>query len=506
MKIIKSNTEAQEKLLSGINKLADIVGSTMGAKGRYVLYDDYVSPKLSNDGLNASKQIELEDKTEQLAVDLVINIAEKANREAGDGSTDTIVLIRALYKEAIRNIVAGANPGEIKSGLIKGADAIIEELKKQSVVIKSQKEIEQVAFVSSGNKEISKVIADAIIKVGENGALAVEQSDIPGISSEIVLGMQFDRGFTSEKMITNAKREEAVIEDAPIIVSTLRFTTASQITKVLKNVLTADNNKVVLIAEDISGEALETLILNQKMKVINCLAIKAPGYGEMKNDIIEDIAVSVGAEVMTDEFTKAGTAKKIVATRDSTTIIGGAGNVKKRVKQIKEEMKTSQDIGRLQQRLAKLTGGVAIIKAGAYTEAEQQAIYDSAEDALYSARGAVEEGGVAGGGVAFIECLEALDDLKLEGDETVGIDILKKALEAPIRQIVDNAGSDGGMAVYFAQNGLGFNVATMEYEDLLKSGIVDATKVLRLSLKYAIEAVGTLLMTSHTIAIKEEEK
>ncbi|MFH1714028.1 MAG: chaperonin GroEL [Candidatus Nealsonbacteria bacterium] len=528
-KQIQYSEEARKKMKIGVDKLADAVRVTLGPKGRnVVLGKSFGSPVITNDGVTIAKEIELEDKIENLGAEIVKEVAEKANDVAGDGTTTAVVLAQAIISEGLKNVAAGANPLDIKRGIEKGVEKIVSSLKAMAKQIATKEEMAQVATISAEDREIGNLIAEVVSEVGKDGAITVEESKAFGIQKEIIKGLQFDRGYISHYMVTNPERMEAVYEDPYILVTDKKISSIQEILPILEKVAQAGKKELVIIADDIDGEALATLVINKLRGVFNVLGVKAPGFGDRRKEVLEDIATVAATEVISEEvglklenieLEKLGTARRVVSTKDNTTIIGGADvndaqnqRIENRINQIKAQLKASDsdfDKEKLQERLAKLTGGVAVLKVGAATEVEQKARQHKTEDALSATKAAVEEGIVPGGGVALLRAILALDELKVEGDELTGVNILKRALEAPIRQISQNAGIDGAVVVQRvreSKEGFGFNAQTMEYQDLLVSGIVDPVKVVRSALQNAASAASMFLTTEVVVAEKAEEK
>lgn len=518
-KQIKYQEEARKKLKAGADKLADAVKVTLGPKGRNVVLDKgFGSPVITNDGVTIAKEIELEDKIENLGAEIVKEVAEKTDDIAGDGTTTAVVLAQAMISEGLKNVAAGANPLAIKRGIEKGVRRVIEELKKMAKEINSREEKAQVATISAESKEIGNLIAEVMEEVGKDGVVTVEESKTFGLDKEIVKGLQFDRGFISHYMITDAERMEAVYEDAAILITDKKISALSEFLPILEKLAGSGKKELVIIAEEVEGEALATLVVNKLRGTFNSLAVKAPGFGDRKKEMLEDIAVMTGAEVISEErglklenagLEQLGSARKIVSTKENTTIIEGKGKKEKiegRISQIKKELEAADsefEKEKLQERLAKLVGGVAVIKVGAATELEQKAKQHKTEDALLATRAAIEEGVVPGGGVALLRASSALDEVEVSGEEKTGINILKRVLEEPLRQISQNAGVDGAVAVQKVKEGegsFGFNAETLNYEDLMASGIVDPTKVVRSSLQNAASAASMFLTTEAVVA------
>jgi len=524
-KQIKYSEEARKKLKIGVDKLADAVKITLGPKGRNVVLDKgFGSPTITNDGVTIAKEIELEDKIENLGAEIVKEVAEKTNDVAGDGTTTAVVLAQSIIAEGLKNVTAGANPLALKKGIEKGVGKIIESLRSVSKKITTKEEMAQVATISAEDRDLGNLIAEVMQEVGKDGVITVEESKAFGIQKEIVKGLQFDRGYVSPYMITDAERMEAVFEEPYILITDKKISSISEILPVLEKIAQAGRKELVIIADEVEGEALATLVVNKLRGIFNALAVKAPGFGDRRKEMFQDIAVVTGAEVISEEvglklenieLKQLGSARRVVATKENTTIVEGKGEKEKidsRIKQIKKELETTEsdfDKEKLQERLAKLVGGVAVIKVGAATEVEQKSKQHKTEDALAATRAAVEEGIVPGGGVALIRTIPELDELKLEGDELTGLNILRRALEAPIRQIAQNAGIDGAVVVQKVKEGkegFGFNAQTMEYQNLMQAGIVDPTKVVRSALQNASSAASMFLTTECVVSEKPEEK
>jgi len=524
-KQILFHEEARKKLKNGVDKLANVVKVTLGPKGRNVVLDKgFGVPTITNDGVSIAKEIELEDKTENLGAEIVKEVAEKTNDVAGDGTTTAVVLAQAIITEGLKNVTAGANPLALRRGIEKGVEKVVEALRKISKKINTKEEMAQVATISAEDAELGNLNDEVMQEVGKDGVITVEESKGLGIQKEIVKGLQFDRGYISPYMITDTERMEAVFEDPYILVTDRKISSIQEILPLLEKIVQSGKKDLVIIADEVEGEALATLVVNKLRGVFNTLAVKAPGFGDRKKEMLQDIAVVVGAEVISEEvglklenieLRQLGTARRVVANKENTTIIEGKGDkeaIEARIKQIKKELATTEsefDKEKLQERLAKLVGGVAVIKVGAATEVEQKARQHKTEDALAATRAAVEEGIVPGGGVALIRALSALDELKLTGDQLTGLNILRQSLEAPIRQIAQNAGIDGAIVVQKVkenQGGFGFNAQTMEFQDLLQAGIVDPTKVVRSALQNAASAASMFLTTEAIVAEKPEKK
>ncbi|MFH1575845.1 MAG: chaperonin GroEL, partial [Candidatus Nealsonbacteria bacterium] len=478
--------EARRKIKDGIDKITDAIKVTLGPKGRHVVLDKgFGSPEICDDGVTIAKEIELSDKVENLGAEIVKEVAEKTNDMAGDGTSTAVVLTQAICAEGLKNVAAGANPLALRRGIEKTTKAVILELKKMSKQISSKEEVAQVATISAGNTDIGKLIAEVVSEVGKDGVITVEESKTFGFDKEIVKGLQFDRGYISPYMITKPERMEAEFEDPYILITDKKISSVQEILPILEKIAQTGKKELVIIAEDVDGEALATLLVNKLRGIFNALAIKSPGFGDRKKETLDDIAAVTGAKVISEEIglkldkvelDVLGTARKVVSTKENTTIVDGKGkkeDIEARINQIKNEIKISTsdfDKEKLQERLAKLSGGVAVIKVGAATEVEQKAIQRKTEDALNATRAAIEEGILPGGGVALLRAVTVLADLHLEGDEKTGQNILKKALEKPIRQIAENAGVDGAVVaeeVKKHEGSFGFNAETMQYEDLI---------------------------------------
>ncbi len=524
-KQIKFQEEARKQIKAGADKLADAVKVTLGPKGRNVVLDKgFGAPTITNDGVTIAKEVELEDKVENLGAEIVKEVAEKTNDVAGDGTTTAVVLAQAIITQGLKNVAAGANPLALRRGIEKGVEKVVEALKGMAKQITTKEEMAQVATISAEDKELGNLIAESMEEIGKDGVITVEESKTFGIEKEIVKGLQFDRGYISPYMITNAERMESSYEDALILITDKKISALNEILPVLEKIAQGNKKELVIIAEDIDGEALATLVVNKLRGVFNVLAIKAPGFGDRKKEMLDDIAVVTGAEVISEEkglklenieMNMLGSARRVVSTKENTTIIEGKGEKEKidaRVNQIKKELEISDsdfDKEKLQERLAKLSGGVAVIKVGAATEVEQKSKQHKTEDALAATKAAVEEGIVPGGGVALLRASLKLDEIEVQGDEKTGINILKRVLEEPIRQIAQNAGIDGAVVVQKVKEndqGFGFNAETLKYENLMESGIVDPTKVVRSALQNAASAASMFLTTECVVATKPEEK
>ena len=518
--------EAREALQKGVDKLADTVKITLGPKGRNVVLDKkYGAPLITNDGVTRAKEIELEDAFENMGAQLVKEVATKTNDAAGDGTTTATLLAQALIKEGMKNVAAGANPMVVRKGIAKAADTAVKAIIANSKAVSGKKDIARVGTVSSSDEHIGELIADAMEKVTSDGVITVEESKSAETYSEVVEGMQFDRGYISPYMATDTDKMEAVLDDANILITDKKISNIQEILPLLEQIVKT-GAKLLIIAEDVEGEALTTLILNKLRGTFNCVAVKAPGFGDRRKEMLRDIAVLTGGEVISSELglelsetklEQLGHARQVKVNKDNTIIVDGAGDkdeIKGRVNQIRAAIETTTsdfDREKLQERLAKLAGGVAVIKVGAATEVEMKEKKLRIEDALNATKAAVEEGIVAGGGVAYINAIPAVRELldKTEGDEKVGVNIVLKALEAPVRQIAENAGFEGSVVVdkiYASKKvGYGFDAYTEKYVDMVKSGIVDPTKVTRSALQNAASIAATVLTTESLVADKKEE-
>lgn len=524
-KEIKFGEEARRKMLDGVNKLADVVKVTLGPKGRnVVLEQSFSAPLIVNDGVTIAKEIKLEDKYENMGAQLVSQVATKTNDIAGDGTTTATVLAQAMIQEGLKNITAGANPMIVRRGIDKAIKVAVEELKSISRTIKSQEEIAQVAAISAGDNEVGKLIAQAMEKVGKEGVITLEESRGLETELEVVEGMQFDRGYLSPYMATNPDKMEAVLENPYILVTDSKVSTLQEILPILEKIV-QEAKPILIIAEDVEQEALATLVVNKLRGTFNAVAVKAPGFGDRRKRLLEDISILTGAEFITSDLGfelkqtnlgQLGRASKVIITKDTTTIVEGAGTadaIDERVRQIRSELEetTSEfDREKLHERLAKLSGGVAVIKVGAATETELKERKLRIEDALNSTRAAVEEGIVAGGGTALMNVFNKVAALQADGDEQTGINIVLKALEAPIRQITENAGLDGSVVVYKLKQleaGFGFDVLAGDYVDMFEAGLVDPTKVTRTALQNAASVASSFLTTEAAVVeLPKEDK
>jgi len=524
-KEIRYDQKARESILKGVNALADAVKITLGPKGRNVILEKtFGSPTVTKDGVTVAKEIELEDKFENMGAQMVKEVASKTSDVAGDGTTTATILAQSIYREGAKLVAAGHNPMELKRGIEKGVEIVAEGLKKLSKPTKEQKEITQVGTISSNNDEtIGNIIAEAMAKVGKEGVITVEEAKSMETTLEIVEGMQFDRGYISPYFVTNPEKMEAVLEDALILIHEKKISVMKDLLPLLEQIAKM-GKPFLIIAEEVEGEALATLVVNKLRGTLKCAAVKAPGFGDRRKAMLEDIGVLTGGQMISEELgvkleaislKDLGKAKRITIDKDNTTIVEGAGDPKAiegRVKQIRaqiEETTSDYDREKLQERLAKLVGGVAVINVGAATETEMKEKKARVEDALNATRAAVEEGTVPGGGVAYLRCLPALEKLEVSEGQQFGVKILKKALEDPIRWIAQNAGYDGSIVcekVRGEKGAFGFDAQKEEYTDLVKAGIIDPTKVVRTALQNASSVASLLLTTEAMVAEKPKEK
>jgi chaperonin GroEL len=522
-KEILFNEEARRALERGVNVLADAVKVTLGPKGRYVVLDKkFGAPTITNDGVTIAREIEVEDVFENQGAQLVREVATETNDKAGDGTTTATILAQAIVREGLKNVAAGANPMGLKRGIETAVEAVVENLQSQSKEISGKEDIARVATISSREREIGDVIADAIEKVGKDGVVNVEEGQTLGLELEFTEGMQFDKGYLSPYMITDAERMEAVLDDPYVLIANQKIGAVKDLLPVLEQVIQA-GRPLLIVAEDVEGESLATIVVNKLRGTFQAVAVKAPGFGDRRKRMLEDIAVLTGGEVITEELglklentkvSQLGHARRIVVDKDSTTIIDGAGKsdaIKGRIKQLKAEIEnTDSDFDRekLQERLAKLSGGVAVVKVGASTETEMKEKKHRVEDALEATRAALEEGIVPGGGVALMNAVAAIKLDSYEGDERTGASIVSRSLEEPIRQLADNAGLEGSVVVdtiHRGTKGHGLNVETGVYEDLVKAGIIDPTKVTRLALQNAASIAKNILTTEAVVAEAPEK-
>ncbi len=518
--------DARASILKGVNVLTDAVKATLGPKGRNVMIDKkFGAPTITKDGVTVAKEVELKDAYENMGAQLVREVASKPSDVAGDGTTTATVLAQAVYREGMKNVTAGANPMDLKRGIEKAVEAVIENLKKNSKPVHDKKEISQVGSISANSDEtIGKLIAEAVDKVGKDGVITVEEAKSMSTSLDVVEGMQFDRGYISPYFVTNAEKMEAVLENAYILLSEKKVSSMKDLLPILEQTAKM-GAPMVIIAEDVEGEALATLVVNKLRGTLQICAVKAPGFGDRRKAMLEDIAILTGGQVISEDLgiklenvkiSDLGRAKKITVDKDNTTIVEGAGkneSIQGRVKQIKAQIaETTSDYDRekLQERLAKIVGGVAVINVGAATETEMKEKKARVEDALHATRAAMEEGIVAGGGVALLRCIPILEKIKLSGDEQIGVNIVKKALEEPIRQIVNNAGLEPSVIVDKVKSSAnandGFDAQKEEYVDMLQAGIIDPTKVTRSALQNAASVASLMLTTEVMITELPEEK
>ena len=518
------NTDARAKLRDGVNVLADAVKETLGPKGRNVMIDKkFGAPTVTKDGVTVAKEIELEEIFENMGAQMVKEVASKTSDVAGDGTTTATVLAQSIFTEGMKNVTAGADPMELKRGIDKAVVAVVEELKKLSKPVPGKKEIEQVGTISANNDSaIGELIADAMEKVGKDGVITVEEAKTTETNLEVVEGMQFDRGYLSPYFVTNSETMETEMEEPVILIHDKKISVMKDLLPILEKVAQSGKS-FMIIAEDIEGEALATLVVNKLRGTLKVCAVKAPGFGDRRKAMLEDIAILTGGRVISEETGfklenvttgDLGSAKRIVIDKDNTTIIEGGGksdDIKGRIKQIKSQIDSSTsdyDSEKLQERLAKLSGGVAVINIGAATEIEMKEKKARVEDALHATRAAVEEGIIAGGGVALLRAGSALDSLKLKGDQIIGANIIRRALEEPIRQIVHNAGKEASVVVNKVkenEGAFGYDVAKDEYSDLVQAGVIDPTKVTRIALENACSVAGLMLTTECLVADKPEE-
>ena len=525
-KEIKYDHKAREAMLMGVNTLADAVKVTLGPKGRNVILDkSFGAPAITKDGVTVAKEIELEDKFENMGAQMVREVASKTSDVAGDGTTTATILAQAIYREGARLVAAGTNPMALKRGIDRAVSLVVDELHKISKPTKDQKEIAQVGTISANNDaSIGNIIADAMSKVGKEGVITVEEAKSMETTLEVVEGMQFDRGYSSPYFVTNAEKMEVVLEEPYILVNEKKISAMKDLLPILEQIAKM-GKPLLIVAEDVEGEALATLVVNKLRGTLQVAAVKAPGFGDRRKAMLEDIAILTGGQVISEDMgwklenvsvKELGSCRKVVIDRDNTTIIDGAGSreaIEGRVKQIRaqiEETTSDYDREKLQERLAKLVGGVAVIRVGAATEIEMKEKKARVEDALNATRAAVEEGIVPGGGVALLRCLPVLDDNKFEiHDEQLGSNIIKRAVEEPIRQIANNAGFEGSVVAEHVKNqkgANGFNAESGQYEDLMNAGVIDPTKVVRFALQNAASVASLLITTEAMIAEKPKKE
>ncbi|PIV24997.1 MAG: chaperonin GroEL [Deltaproteobacteria bacterium CG_4_8_14_3_um_filter_45_9] len=524
-KELRFSQEARNAILRGVNILADVVKVTLGPKGRNVILEkSFGSPTVTKDGVTVAKEIELEDKFENIGAQMVKEVASKTSDTAGDGTTTATVLAQAIYREGSKVVAAGANPMDVKRGIDMAVEEVIKELKKLSKPTKDQKEISQVGKISANNDEtIGNIIAEAMNKVGKEGVITVEEAKGMETTLDVVEGMQFDRGYLSPYFVTDPEKMVAVLEEVYILLNEKKISNMKDMLPILEQIAKM-GKPLLILSEDVEGEALATLVVNKLRGTLKCCAVKAPGFGDRRKAMLEDIAILTGGRMISEDLgikleniklNDLGRAKRITIDKDNTTIVDGAGDkhdIEARVKQIRaqiEETTSDYDREKLQERLAKIIGGVAVINVGAATETEMKEKKARVEDALNATRAAVEEGIVPGGGVAYLRCLSVLDKMKLEGDMKMGVDLVKRALEEPIRQIANNAGQEGSVVTEKVRNekgAFGFDAAQDEYTDMIKAGIIDPTKVARLALQNAASVASLMITTEAVVAEKPEKK
>lgn len=524
-KIIMFEQQARDKILTGVNVMADAVKSTLGPKGRNaILEKSWGSPTVTKDGVTVAKEIELEDKFENLGAQMLKEVASKTSDVAGDGTTTATVLAQAIYREGIKMVAAGASPIELKRGVDAAVETVVGELEKLATPTKDKKDIAQVGTISANNDStIGNIIAEAMEKVGKEGVITVEEAKAMETSLDVVEGMQFDRGYLSPYFVTDAERMEGSFDDPYILIHEKKISNMRDMLPLLEQVAKM-GKPLLIVAEDVEGEALATLVVNKLRGTLTCCAVKAPGFGDRRKAMLEDIAILTGGQVISEDLglklenvslNDLGRCKRAAVDKDNTTIVDGAGakeNIEGRVRQIRtqiEETTSDYDMEKLQERLAKLVGGVAVINVGAATETEMKEKKARVEDALNATRAAVEEGVVAGGGVAYVRCLAALEKLELDRDQKSGANIVLRALEEPIRQIAVNAGHEGSIVadkVKSAEGAFGFNARTEDYQDLMENGVIDPAKVTRLALQNAASVAGLMLTTEVMVAEKPKDK
>ncbi|HNZ73437.1 MAG TPA: chaperonin GroEL [bacterium] len=517
--------EARKKLKSGVDQLANAVKVTLGPKGRNVVLDKgYGAPQIVNDGVTIAKEIELADKFENMGAELIKEVASKTNDVAGDGTTTATVLAQAIVSEGLKNVAAGANPIVIRQGIDKGVRALVTELKNNSKEISTKEEKQQVASISANDSEVGKIIAEALEEVGNEGVITVEEGQSFGIEKEIVKGMQFDKGYVSPYMITNTERMEAEYDEPAILITDKKISSLQEILPLLEKLAQSGRKDLVIIADDVEGEALATFVVNKLRGTFNVLAIKAPGFGDRRKEMLTDIAVLTGGKVITEEvglklenvdIGALGYASKVIATKENTTIVGGKGDkdaLEQRISFIRKQIEASDsdfDKEKLRERLAKLAGGVAVVKVGAATETEMKEKKLRIEDALAATKAAIEEGIVPGGGVALVRAAKALNNVEVSGDEKIGVNILMQAIEEPLRQIAENSGQKGDVVVEEVKKrdgNIGYNALTHDYEDLVEKGIIDPTKVTRSALQNAASVAAMLLTTEAAVTDLPEKE
>lgn len=523
-KEIKFSDEGRKKLQIGVNKLADTVKVTLGPRGRHVVLDkSFGAPTITNDGVTIAKEIELENKFEDMGAQLIKEVASKTNDVAGDGTTTATILAQAMINEGLKNVAAGANPIAIRHGIEKATARVVEVIKENAKEISGKEKIAQVATVSAGDSKIGNLIAETMDMVGKDGIITVEESNTLGLEKEVATGMQFDSGFISQYMITDTASMKAVLENPYILITDKKISSISEIMPVLEQIAEGGKKELVIIAEDVDGEALATLVLNKLRGTINVLAVKAPGFGDRRKEMLEDIAVLTEGQVISSDLghkledakiEMLGTARKVESDKENTVIVEGKGEknkIKERIAQIKKQIeKTTSDYDRekLEERSAKMSGGVGVIKVGAATETELKDIKFKIEDAVAATKAAIAEGIVAGGGVVLVDCIPELKNIKVSPDEAIGVEIAKKALEVPMRQIAENAGIDGSIVIENVKKmnpGEGYNAETGKYGDMIGMGIIDPAKVTRSAIQNA-SSVSALLLTTEAVVAEKPEK
>ncbi|MBD3238444.1 MAG: chaperonin GroEL [Candidatus Moranbacteria bacterium] len=524
-KQIKFDEKARQQMLSGINQVADAVKVTLGPRGRNVVLDKgFGAPTITNDGVTIAKEIELKDKFENIGAELVKEVASKTGDNAGDGTTTATLLAQKMATEGMKTVAAGANPIEVKRGVQKGVEAVVKAIQKMAKPIKEKDKKAQVATISAQDAEVGKMIADAMEEVGDDGVITVEESQTFGLEKEIVEGMQFDKGYISPYMVTNTDKMEAEMKEPVILITDKKISAINEILPLLEKVTQAGKKEIVIISEEVEGEALATLVVNKLRGTFNALAVKAPGFGDNRKEMLEDIAVLTGGTVISEdrgmklenaELDMLGGCDKVVATKEDTTIVGGKGDeakIKDRIANLRQQIEQSDsefDREKLEERLAKLGGGVAIIRVGAATEVEQKEKQHRVEDALEATKAAVAEGIVPGGGVALIRALKGLTDIKTTGDEKIGVEILKNSLVEPLKQIALNAGKEGSVIVEKVaslEGNKGYNAAKDKYEDLVAAGVVDPAKVTRSAIENASSVASMVITTEAVVTDLPEEK
>lgn len=525
-KQILFDEESRQRMKVGVDKLANAVKVTLGPKGKnVVLGESFGSPTITKDGVSVAKEIELEEKFENIGAELVKEVASKTNDVAGDGTTTATVLAQSIIAEGIKNVAAGASSVDLRRGIDKATAEVVRVLKEKiAKPVASSEDIAHVASISANDPEIGKIIAEAMDEVGNDGVITVEESQEFGVKKELVEGMQFDKGYVSPYMVTDPNRMEAVWDDTHILITDQKISAINDILPLLEKLTQMGKKELVIIAEEVEGEALATLVVNKLRGILNVLAIKAPGFGDRKKEMLNDIAILTGAKLISEEvglklenteIDDLGQARKVVATKDNTTIVEGKGNdeeIKSRIEKIKQDIERADsdfDREKLAERLAKLTGGVAVLKVGAATETEMKEKKHRIEDALAATKAAVEEGVVVGGGVALIRALGQMNDIELSGDEKIGLDILKRSLEAPLRQIAINAGKDGAVVVEEVkkhEGNMGYNAKINKYEDLVVAGVIDPAKVTRTALQNAASIASLILTTEAVVAELPDKK